>query len=429
MLEDAALFKYELAIVAILKNEAPYIKEWIDYHLLAGVDHFYLYDSESEDNLKEILQPYLDNGIVDYEFCPGKCAQMLVYNKAIQRYKFFCRYIAFIDADEFIYSKSNKNILKIVDEIFSMNKDIAGLTVNWRVFGSSGQEKANFSKPVLERFLYRAFDDFSNKNGAVNTLVKSICNPRFVEIILNPHSAIYFQGKYAVNENGDLVINANNDANTANKICINHYFTKSKEEFMKKRNRGQADLPILRNLSDFEEHDKNDVYDDSILKYRAMRQELQSIQEEKIESAQQINQRRFNALLRNLSPFILPVNLLIFDDEQDIFSEKLHIFLTCLAIIRDLKANALLNEQDASFLEELLLKCIHRAILKGSVEIWQVQLLIDELPKILSYKYPVIDDIKNTVKIFIPHFMNYRRMQNYWSSYKHLNYILQMLNI
>ena len=78
---DSSLFKYELAIVAILKNEAPYIKEWIDYHLLAGVDHFYLYDNESEDNLKEILQPYIDINIVDYEFFPGKCAQMLVYNE------------------------------------------------------------------------------------------------------------------------------------------------------------------------------------------------------------------------------------------------------------------------------------------------------------------------------------------------------------
>ena len=125
----------------------------------------------------------------------------------------------------------------------------------------------------------------------------------------------------------------------------------------------------------------------------------------------------------------MPVNLLIFDDEQNIFSEKLHIFLTCSAIIRDLKANILLNEQDASFLEELLLKCIHKSILNGSVEIWQVQLLIDELPKILSCNYPVVNDIKELIISAIPKFMNYRRMQNYWRSYKQLDYLLQILNI
>ena len=32
-----------LSIVAISKNEAPYIKEWIEYHKLVGVERFYFY--------------------------------------------------------------------------------------------------------------------------------------------------------------------------------------------------------------------------------------------------------------------------------------------------------------------------------------------------------------------------------------------------
>ena len=69
---DKNLFVYDLAVVAILKNEAPYVKEWLDYHLLAGADHFFLYDNESPDNLKEVLQPYIDAGIVTYTFYPGQ---------------------------------------------------------------------------------------------------------------------------------------------------------------------------------------------------------------------------------------------------------------------------------------------------------------------------------------------------------------------
>ena len=101
----SSIFKYQLAIVAVMKNEAPYVK--VDYHLLAGVDHFYIYDNDSEDNLKDVLQPYIDKEIVTYEQCPGKAAQLYVYNKAIQQYKFDCQYIAFIDADEFIFPKKN----------------------------------------------------------------------------------------------------------------------------------------------------------------------------------------------------------------------------------------------------------------------------------------------------------------------------------
>ena len=44
---DKNLFPYDLAVVAILKDEAPYLAEWLDYHLAAGVEHFYLYKPQS----------------------------------------------------------------------------------------------------------------------------------------------------------------------------------------------------------------------------------------------------------------------------------------------------------------------------------------------------------------------------------------------
>ena len=47
---DKNLFLYDLAFVSIMKDEGSYIKEWLDYHLLAGVNHFFIYDNESEDN-------------------------------------------------------------------------------------------------------------------------------------------------------------------------------------------------------------------------------------------------------------------------------------------------------------------------------------------------------------------------------------------
>ena len=55
MAVDKNLFLYDLAVVTIIKNEAPYIKEWLDYHLLAGVNHFYLYDNQDDDEQKKIL--------------------------------------------------------------------------------------------------------------------------------------------------------------------------------------------------------------------------------------------------------------------------------------------------------------------------------------------------------------------------------------
>ena len=35
---DKDLFLHDLAVVVILKNEGHYLKKWIDYHLLAGIE-------------------------------------------------------------------------------------------------------------------------------------------------------------------------------------------------------------------------------------------------------------------------------------------------------------------------------------------------------------------------------------------------------
>ena len=102
---DKNLFLYDLAVVAIFKNEGRYLKEWLDYHLLAGVEHFYLYTNDSTDNYKEVLAPYIEKNLVTLTDVPGKLMMYPAYNDAIDKYRFDCRYMAFIDLDEFVYPK------------------------------------------------------------------------------------------------------------------------------------------------------------------------------------------------------------------------------------------------------------------------------------------------------------------------------------
>ena len=58
--------KHHLAIAAIFKHENPYLEEWIEYHLLVGCDHLYLYDNDGSDEVRELLAPYFRAGVVSH---------------------------------------------------------------------------------------------------------------------------------------------------------------------------------------------------------------------------------------------------------------------------------------------------------------------------------------------------------------------------
>lgn len=267
MAVDKNLFPYDLAVVATLYNEGRYVKEWLDYHLAAGVNHFFLYDHESTDNLKEILQPYIDAGIVTYTFYPGKAAMFPIYTDAVEKYKFLCRYMTFIDADEFIFPQNDKSIVEVADEILEDKPHAGGLAINWHCFGSGGNKTADFSRGVLERFTQHADNNYES-----NSVIKDIVNPRRIDYFDCPHKMNYFENYFSVNENGGLVFTLHNAPVTDKKIVINHYYTKSFEEYISRVKGGDAAYDKNSRAEEkFNLADRNEIFDDGILKYRENR--------------------------------------------------------------------------------------------------------------------------------------------------------------
>lgn len=258
-------FPHEFSIVAIMKNEAPYVEEWIRYHLLAGADHFYIYDNGSTDGMEDILAPYVKKGVVTYRYFPGIAQQLPAYNDALQNYRNKSRYIAFIDTDEFLFPVIPGTTLpQITKEILSLNPQAGGIAVNWRMFGSSHLEK----KPeggVLKNFLWRADED-----GKGNDCIKTIVDPRKVAFFDHVHYPRYCLGWYSVDEKGQKVEGWSHPMGKLDRIRINHYFTKSKEEWIIRRSLGRADSADRstdRTIQEFYEHDNNDIFDDSALRY------------------------------------------------------------------------------------------------------------------------------------------------------------------
>lgn len=56
--------RFALTIAVLIQNEALWLPEWLEYHLLpsVGVDHIYLYDDASTDQLNAAVEPYVARG-------------------------------------------------------------------------------------------------------------------------------------------------------------------------------------------------------------------------------------------------------------------------------------------------------------------------------------------------------------------------------
>ena len=237
-------YKINLAITAIAKNEASYIREWIEFHRLVGVEKFFIYDNESTDNLKEILQPYIDSEIVEYICFPGKCRQFAAYRNSIRRNANKVKYMAFIDCDEFITPIKHNTIPEFIEYLEKkINHKIDALGINWIMHGYNGHyEKQeglvceNYSKCDL--------------NTGANQHIKSIVRLRSVISNNHPHFCIHKLFSKIVNANGEEMYGPFTEPHL-DEIVIHHYYTKSYTETKNKIQKGLADQTNKRQISAF----------------------------------------------------------------------------------------------------------------------------------------------------------------------------------
>ena len=240
---------YYLAICAIAKNEGPYFREWIEWHKSMGVEKFYIYDNESSDNTKEILVPYIESGLVEYVFWPGKKQQLPVYDDCLDKRRLDAHWIAVIDLDEFIVPIKDKTI----PEFLKRFETFSAVEINWLIYGSGGAGKKEAGE-VMERFKHH-----SVPNHVLNRHVKSIINPRRIFSFTGCHEAARIFGRSADSHGVPISKNFRNREPQQDVICINHYAVKSYEEFMEKSARGRARSKNLRDINYFYRFDLNDI--------------------------------------------------------------------------------------------------------------------------------------------------------------------------
>jgi hypothetical protein len=226
--DEVKKIKKDVVIFCMARYEKEYIKEFIQYHLFLGFDHIYLYDDEDVPIYKDLLDPSWPVTIIPIILIKENASQRTkMLNHFFRNYKNKHFWAACIDVDEFIVLKKHDNIHDFLNEYIPNN---GGIGINWVLFGSNGH-KVYTDKPVLERFI---------KCGNPNQHIKTIFVCKDAIEMSNPHFVSRYRFGHTKSTNNIKIPNAFN-TNPDMSICqINHYHTKSEEEYAQKQKRGSG---------------------------------------------------------------------------------------------------------------------------------------------------------------------------------------------
>ncbi|MEM9435827.1 MAG: glycosyltransferase family 2 protein [Pseudomonadota bacterium] len=241
-------------VASTVKNEGPYLLEWIAYHRSIGFDGFIICSNDCSDGTNLMLNRLEEMGVVihiDNPQGPNMDPQRSAYGK-INRHPTFqaAEWALVIDADEFLNVKvGDHSVQALIDAC----PDAGAISLCWKLMGSAGEQQFDPDRLVTERFTRGSTDD-APENGLVWGF-KTLFKPEKFDY-LGVHRPRFHKHK-PMPEEGHVLWYTGNGVEQGtrfyekgwrcNKECygykigqINHYAIKSREDFILKRLRGTA---------------------------------------------------------------------------------------------------------------------------------------------------------------------------------------------
>lgn len=263
--------KNSATICLIVRDEAPYILEWIAHYKSLGVQDFIVFDHLSTDKTSNLLSALAKSGVIQhFEISDAKGAQRKAYSRAVKHCN--TEWLGYLDIDEFVKLETHQSI---PDLLSGFEEKVASVSLVWKSFGSSG--KYLFSRePVTTRFTQRGVDlDFGNMWTKYFVRVKSLLKPEIhfchakigTKHVLANGSPRTFFGANLVMPNHEVA-------------CIHHYPIKAHEEALyKTKVRGQFGARTDKYSEIYmKSHDVNDVEDLSLaVRWHEVRKQLHDL--------------------------------------------------------------------------------------------------------------------------------------------------------
>jgi hypothetical protein len=168
------------------------------------------------------------------------------------------RWLGFIDADEFLFPSAAESLPTVLHDF----DDCVAVSVNWVAFGSSGHD-APPEGFVIENFTERGEldhpfpmpklrnpeypEDHSRAYKPMNTHVKTLVDPSRTIRFRTAHHYKYLPGLTAVTENKTPLDTPTTETVSVERLRINHYWSKSRQQLLKKISKGAVESKKRKN--------------------------------------------------------------------------------------------------------------------------------------------------------------------------------------
>lgn len=271
----------------MMKDEAPFLLEWYAHHLAVGFTKILVYTNDCSDGTDDMLIRLEELGLGYHrrnDIPEGVKPQPSAMKYAQAEPKVAeADWILMFDADEFLCINYGDGTL---DPMLDAAGDANGIVITWRIFGSGNV--VDWSRdPVTEQYLYAAPPTW-NKGWGVKTLFKfdpdkwkiGIHRPSIKNKHLEtgfPDTVKWLNGSGQPMEDYFKFRGWRSIRRTVGYqwAQMNHYAVKSVDSYAIRKFRGNVNNKKDKYNADYWSlQDRNEVYDDKILRYTERRKQI-----------------------------------------------------------------------------------------------------------------------------------------------------------
>ncbi len=279
----------QVTAVSMMKDEGPFVIEWVAHHIAVGFSDLVVYTNDCSDGTDDLLIRLEELGLCHHRrnaipegLRPQPSALNHAQDEPVVRQS---DWVMVFDADEFLAIRYGDGTL---DALLAATKarDANGIVVTWRIFGSGGV--VDWSRaPVTEQYLMAAPITW-NKGWGVKTLFTfdadywklGIHRPKMKTRHHKtnfPDQVKWLTGSGAVMEDYFKFRGWRSITRTVGYdwVQLNHYAVKSVESYAIRKMRGNVNLKKDKYNSDYWSlQDRNEVRDDTMLRYTESRNKI-----------------------------------------------------------------------------------------------------------------------------------------------------------